>query len=174
MITYNELIKKYDSKLKAIAYKLSKYNSKLDSEDLYQEELMYLWNEFNENKLSDKTDSYILQGCYFYLRNYMRKNIEFKKTVSLDQPNDNGDNLLESMNLVDSDSINYLNYLNDKLLAEVICNNGLTLKEKSLLPYLSKGLTVREIGRELGISHVYVLKMKETIRVKCLKHLDNN
>lgn len=173
MLTYDEVVKKYNPKLKAIAYKLSKYNFKLDQDDLYQEELVYLWESFKENKLEGNTDSFILQGCYFHLRNYMRKVVEVKDTFSLDQPaNENGDNLMKVLNLHDNATDNYHDSLDTKLLSEVIYNNGLSLKEKALLPYLSEGLTLREIGNRLGVSHVYVIKMKESIRIKCLKYLD--
>jgi DNA-directed RNA polymerase specialized sigma subunit len=58
------------------------------------------------------------------------------------------------------------------LLADVICNNGLTDKEKSLLPFFAQGLTTREIGGRIGISHVSIVKMRKTICEKCRKYLD--
>jgi DNA-binding NarL/FixJ family response regulator len=40
---------------------------------------------------------------------------------------------------------------------------GLTDRERSVLSYLLKGYTVREAAKELGISHVMVVKYKKGI-----------
>ena len=66
----------------------------------------------------------------------------------------------------------YLDYLNDKLLAETIRNNGLTKREKELLSLCAQDLTTRQIGQRLGISHVSVLKAMRRVRGKCKKYLD--
>jgi DNA-binding NarL/FixJ family response regulator len=68
----------------------------------------------------------------------------------------------------------YLAYLNDKFLTETILNNGLTPKEKKILYFYAQGLTTREIGRRLGVSHVSVVKSTKRIREKCLRYLDTD
>jgi DNA-directed RNA polymerase specialized sigma24 family protein len=57
---FEELVKKLSPTLKRIAYRLSGHFSSFDHNDLYQEELIHLWGEFKQDKLGDKTDSYIL------------------------------------------------------------------------------------------------------------------
>ena len=77
-----------------------------------------------------------------------------------------------SLCLADRRQEGFLDYLNDKLLAQTISDNGLTPREKELLPLFAEGLTTREIGKRLGISHVRVVKLTSRIRVKCRKYLD--
>ena len=64
--------------------------------------------------------------------------------------------------------------LHNKFLAESIRNNGFNPREKRLLAYFSQGLTTRDIGKRMSISHVAVVKMMHKIRVKAWKHLDKN
>jgi len=49
----------------------------------------------------------------------------------------------------------------------------LTKREKGIVSYCADGLTMREIGKILGVSHVRVVKLMRRIRVKCDKHLDH-
>jgi DNA-directed RNA polymerase specialized sigma subunit len=140
---FKELVRKISPKLKAITHRLNGRFTFFNDEDLYQEALIYLWVDFNQRKLDDKTDSYILQGCYFHLKNYIRIIQDKKALVSLDA------------------------------LVETIRNNGLTEREKDIFNLALSGLTTREIGNKLGISHVRVIKLQKKIREKCREHLDN-
>jgi len=170
---FEKLIKKLAPKLKGIAYRLGRRPGFFNEEDLLQEELVHLWVEWRKGKLADKTDSYILQGCYFHLQNYIRTAKDKFRAFSLElQPGEEGEHPEESPALKDEKAGDYFERLNDKMIVEVIRNNGLTGREKELLPFFAEGLTVREIGRKVGVSHVRILKMKEQIRRKCLKHLD--
>ncbi|MCK9594925.1 MAG: sigma-70 family RNA polymerase sigma factor [Candidatus Omnitrophica bacterium] len=174
MDAYDKLLKRLTPKLKGITYKLNSYLSCADHDDLFQEALLHLWLEFNSGKLVDKTDSYILQGCYFYLRNHIRKAGDKICPLSLDfvLAGEKGEELQPGLYLKDGTAENFRDELNDKLLADTIMNNGLTEREKKLLPFLAEGLTLREIGENLGISHVMVIKMTKVIREKCRKHTD--
>jgi RNA polymerase sigma factor (sigma-70 family) len=170
---FTGLLKRISPKLKGIAYRLSR-NRFFNDEDLYQEALLHLCECFKKGILADKTDSYILQGCYFHLKNFLRKN--FKKTVFLSLEstyNDEGGVVLADLIADNFSKPVYLDYLHDKLLAEVIRNNGLLPREKKILSFYAQGLTTREIGRRLGISHVRVVKLTRLIRQKCNKYLDN-
>ncbi|MCU0652415.1 MAG: hypothetical protein MUC39_05695, partial [Candidatus Omnitrophica bacterium] len=71
-----------------------------------------------------------------------------------------------------TDPKEYFDYLNNKALIETIRNNGLTIREKDIFNLALGGLTTREIGKKLGISHVRVVKLQKTMREKCRKHLD--
>ena len=84
MNTFEELVKRLSTKLKGIAYKVHWAGYYFNNDDLYQESLLHLWHEYNAGTLSDKTDSYILQGCYFHLKNYMRTALDKVRLVSLD------------------------------------------------------------------------------------------
>jgi RNA polymerase sigma factor (sigma-70 family) len=167
------LTKKLTPKLKAIAYKLNRRFTFFNNEDLFQEALVHLWKQYTGGKLADKTDSYVLQGCYFHLQNYIRSAKDKVTPLSLDvQTGQEGEFFEEAPALKDQRSEKYFERLNEKMIVEVIRNNGLTGREKELLPFFAEGLTMREIGKKIGVSHVAVLKMRKSIRKKCLKHLD--
>ncbi|MDD5730591.1 MAG: sigma-70 family RNA polymerase sigma factor [Candidatus Omnitrophica bacterium] len=172
---FKELVKKLSPTVKRIAYKLNGFHRFFDSEDLYQEALVHLWHDFNAGKLNDKTDSYILQGCYFHLKNYIRKKRSKAVMVSLEAVINNEDGYLTLKETIVSEEANhrsYLDNLNDRLLAETIRNNGFTPREKAMLGFFSEGFTTREIGGRLGISHVMVIKMMSKVREKCRQYIE--
>lgn len=171
---FEELLRKISPTLKRITYKLSSRHSFIDMDDLYQEALVHLWRDFCKGLLEDKTDSYILQGCYFYMKNYIRTHIKKKVFLSLQSEKyDEEGQVLEEFILCDNfNKSSYLDSLNDKLLAEVIRNNGLSPREKTILSFCCEGLTTRQIGERLGISHVRVVKLMALIRNKCRRYLD--
>lgn len=174
VMEFKVLIKRVSPKLKGIAYKLNGYVSFLSDEDFYQEAACYLWNEFKAGTLSDKTDSYILQGCYFHLRNYIRTLKDKRSLISLDDiAGDEGErSLKETLFLADERSLDYFDRLNDRLIVDAIRNNGLTSREKLILTYYSSGLNMRQVGSKLGVSHVSIVKAMAVIREKCQKHID--
>jgi RNA polymerase sigma factor (sigma-70 family) len=174
VVSFEELVKRLSPKLKGIAYKAHWAGYYFNNDDLYQEALLHLWNEFTAGTLSDKTDSYILQGCYFHLKNYMRTALDKVRPVSLDVPVPYGhESRLDSLAPPgEGSSEEYLSSLHARMLVEVIYNNGLSDKEKKLLPLFSEGLSTREIGKRVGVSHVRVIKMRRDIELKCRKHLD--
>lgn len=172
-MNFEELHKKLSPTIKRIAWRLNGHYRSFGHDDLYQEATVHLWTNFLKGKLGDKTDSYILQGCYFHLKNYIRKINERSNIVSIDS----------ALNLNDESTIEDIlgkywacddcrDELHNKLLAESIKNNGFNPKEKRLLAYCGQGMTTRDIGKKLGISHVSVVKLMQKVRVKARKHLD--
>ncbi|MCX5703357.1 MAG: hypothetical protein NT066_02530, partial [Candidatus Omnitrophica bacterium] len=123
---FESLIKRISPTLKRITYKLNGHFSFFNDEDLYQEALIHLWQDFREGKLDDKTDSYILQGCHFHLKNYIRKNYDKAKLLSLENmTNEEGetfglDNILSLEN-----PQSCFEFINSKMLIEKFNNNGL-------------------------------------------------
>jgi len=172
-MSFEELVKKISPVLKRITYKLSRHLGHFSNDDLLQEALLHLWLDFQKGKLKDKTDSYILQGCYFHLKNYMRVNVEKVSLVRLSGlANDQGEEVdLDSILPLESGEPLFEN-LHCKMLVEQIMNNGLTLREKEVFALSLEGLTTREIGARIGVSHVMVVKLKSSMREKCYKHLD--
>lgn len=161
-MNFEQLIKKFGTKLKSIAYKLDGKYTAFNHDDLYQEALFYLWQKFQEGEFKDCTDSYILQNCFYFLKNYIRK--AFKKmdasSVSLEEMV-NDDLRLED--ILESPKISEL--LEGEL--EIKINNLLDERERQVLQFNLEGLTTRQIGERVGVSHVMVIKIGNRIKEKC-------
>jgi len=174
-MTFDAFLKRLSATIRRISYKLNRYPAYFNDEDLYQEALIHLWQDFKRGKLSDKTDSYILQGCYFHLKNYIRVARPKARLMSIDTViGEDGETFEESIYLRDRHSDDYFDTLNNRLLAETLHNNGFTRREKKILRFYAEGLTTREIGSRLGISHVRVIKLTGLIREKCRKYRDGS
>lgn len=152
---FEEILVKITPELKKITHKLNGHFTFFDEDDLFQEALINLWENFKKGKLQNKTKSYILQGCYFHLKNYIRKN---KKNLDLWS----FDNIFEEETM----PVEPENSLEGKIFLETIRKNGLTSREKYILTLFLEGFTVREIGEKLGLSHVSVIKIKNKIKNK--------
>jgi len=166
---FQALVNRISPKLKGITHRLNGHFTFFNDEDLYQEAMSHLWTDYNGGKLSDKTDSYILQGCYFYLKNHIRKVQDKACLVSMHTLIGEEENSeLEELLCLES-SQSCFEDTHNKILIEEIMNDGLTSKEKEVFSLCLKGLTTREIGEILGISHVMVVKFKSRIKDKCQK-----
>ncbi|MCX5693563.1 MAG: sigma-70 family RNA polymerase sigma factor [Candidatus Omnitrophica bacterium] len=172
-MSFEELHQKLSPTIKRIAYRLNGHHRSFNHDDLYQEATIHLWNNFLKGKLGDKTDSYILQGCYFHLKNYIRKVNERPNIVSIDAAlSTNEEATVEDILGQNWACPDCREQLHNKFLAQSIRDNGFNPKEKRLLEYFSQGLTTRDIGKRIGVSHVSVVKLMQKIRVKAQKHLD--
>ena len=169
---FEEMIGKLSPILRRITHKLNGHFTFFDDDDLFQEALEHLWIAYKDGNLSDKTDSYVLQGCYFHLKNYIRKAIDRAKLTSLNSVLDDEGSTLEDLLVVEDHSI--ADAADSAMLAEKIRMGGLSKKEEEVLTFSLEGMTVREIGRRMGISHVMVIKIKSKIKVKCSALKDNH
>jgi RNA polymerase sigma factor (sigma-70 family) len=162
--SFEVLAKRISPTLKRITHKLNGNYTFFNDEDLYQEAMMRLWVDFGEGALNDKTDSYILQGCYYHLRNYIRKTQDNAVLLSLTAPiGEDGRTIEESL---PSDETSLFDYLDGKLQLEMAEQKYLTAREKEVLSCLMDGMSMREVGSKLGISHVMVLKIRNRIKGK--------
>jgi RNA polymerase sigma factor (sigma-70 family) len=170
---FDTIMRRVSPVLHRITYRAQNHSALFNNEDLYQEALVHLWEDYNAGKLVDKTDSYILQGCYFHIKNFMRTHVTRARVVSLQAMIDDDDRHFdEPAALQDEASVDLRGRISAKMLAETIMNNGFTQREKELLRLYSRDMTVREIGARMGISHVMVVKMMAKIREQCKKYLD--
>ncbi len=173
MKTFEELIKEVSPTLKRIVYRVGGRAVSAGYDDLYQEAMLRLWLNFKEGKLADKTNSYILQGCYFHLKNYLRKRLNKQKTESLNAFTNAQGEGFDLGDILPSCRVDGLRELaHCDMLIEAIRNNGLTSREKDVFLLCLEGLTTREIGKRLGVSHVRVVMLQKSMREKCRKHLD--
>ncbi len=173
MMSFEELLKTLSPTLKRIVYKLRFLNGSWDSEDLFQEAIVHVWKEYEAGALEDKTKSYILQGCYFHLRNYIRIQSDKARLVSVDAPRstEQEESAFEQVMVLES-SVDTRELAHCDMLIDSIRNNGLTAREKEVFLFALEGLTTREIGQRMGISHVRVVKLSASMREKCKKHMD--
>ena len=173
-VTFEGLVKRISPTLKRITYKLNGHFSFFNDEDLFQEAMIHLWVDFQKGRIQDKTDSYILQGCYFHLKNFLRKVRPKIKSVSLELliNDEDGRSVEETLLSRVNDSQNDIDYLNNKFLIETIQNNGFTQRDKEIISFCAEGLTTRAMGEKLGISHVRVIKLMHRIKDKCKEYAE--
>ncbi|MDP2921107.1 MAG: sigma-70 family RNA polymerase sigma factor [Candidatus Omnitrophota bacterium] len=131
-------------------------------EDLFQEMCLYLWQHYGQGLPIGINESYVIKGCEFHLQNFLRKGRPKVALTSLDELITPGGSqtladILEDKKAVSSSGIE------NKLTVDEIMKIGLTADEKAVLTHLLKGSTMREIAKEMEISHVMVLKHKKNI-----------
>ncbi|MFC1620888.1 LuxR C-terminal-related transcriptional regulator [Candidatus Omnitrophota bacterium] len=130
-------------------------------DDLYQEMCLYLWRNYANGLPIGINKSYVIKGCEFHIQNFLRKGRPKVPLSSLDKLISPGGQTLGD--ILEDKKSDFRKDSGDKLTVDEIRNIGLTDKEKSVLNCLLKGCTVRGAGKELGISHVAVLKHKKNI-----------
>lgn len=166
------MMRKLSPTLRRITHKLNGHFTFFDEDDLFQEALEHLWLAFEDGTLDDKTDSYVLQGCYFHLKNYIRKTMDKAKLTSLNLVINDDGSTVEDM-LVSDDNCTE-EAVDNTILEEAVKGVGLSKREADILALSLEGMTVREIGHKLGVSHVMVIKIRKQIRRKCESLKINN
>jgi RNA polymerase sigma factor (sigma-70 family) len=130
--------------------------------DLMQEGLIHLW-QIQEEK-PGQTRSWYLQNCHFHLLHYLgegrsvdslkRRNLQ----VQADAGNDEEDGLWDSIAGPDAG-------MAEVSARDMLCALGkeLSERERMILHHLAEGLGVREISRQLDVSHPAVIKSRRKI-----------
>lgn len=138
-------------------------------EDLLSIIIIHLFEEDLKNNLEDKTRSYIYQNCWFYLKNYLRLHRKEYFTESLDNSDDNGIMLKDTIADASFSDV----HLEAENTVNAIKSNGLSPREKEVFRLMlegfyrkRKGYTTREIADVLHISHVRVFKLQKTLMKK--------
>ncbi len=162
---FEKLIDRLTPTIRRISHRLNGHFTFFNNDDLCQEALTHLWVMFQRGILDDKTDSYILQGCYFHLKNYIRTAVDKAKIQSIESPVDEDGTILEE--LIASHGASQEDQLEYKMLYEEIQKSCIDERDLSIVNMCMEGLTMREIGKKLGISHVAIVKLKKRIREKC-------
>jgi len=165
---FESLLEQVEPKLKAIAYNLNYKCSYFDADDLYQEAVIDLWIKYGRNELSDKTDSYILQGCFFFLKNYIRvayKTVDARSLHISGMAADQGDEAQEEPFRCEGRGQDLEFVMIDILVEDIL--KCLTEREGKVFLMSIDEHTTREIGAEIGVSHPMVVKIEKRIREKC-------
>lgn len=166
---FEAIYKKFSVPIIKLAKKCRSYSNSINEEDMAQEMCIHLWQEHINGKLQDKTDSYIIQSLWFCAKNYLRKKRDRGILVSLDEPVHGEDIFLRD--IIPDQSQSFTKTLENEMFIQRIRNNGLSKREKEVFNLCLEGCNLREIGVRLGISHVRVFKIKESVRRKIwLKH----
>jgi len=166
---FYELLERLDEKLREIACRIAACRA--DQEDLLQEMRIYLWERRKE--LKDKTDSYILRGCYFRAKHYLNrgKSIDSKKRgnvviVSLENVKDLGGS---DQVYLSFDGFSMLEEARNILIGEEIrerIRGQLNSKLRETFDLLTQGYSPSEIARKLNLSYEAV-----RLRVRRIRHL---
>jgi RNA polymerase sigma factor (sigma-70 family) len=161
-MSFDVLIKRISPTLQRITQKLNGQFTFMDHDDLFQEAMLHLWIDFQNVRLHDKTDSYVLQGCFYHLKNYIRKVQDSATLVSLNTVVDEEAARLEE--ILEADEVAAFDYVDGKMQVEALLESGMTQRERDILALSLEGMTTREIGDKLGISHVSVVKVRNRIK----------
>ncbi|MBU0633698.1 MAG: sigma-70 family RNA polymerase sigma factor [Candidatus Omnitrophica bacterium] len=130
-------------------------------EDLYQEMCLYLWQHYAHGLPIGINEAYVIKGCEFHIQNFLRKGRPKVTLSSLDELIGSQGRTLGD--ILEDKKEELRTGVDSKLTVDDLKNIGLTEKEKSVLSYLLKGCTVREAAKEMGVSHVMVMKRKKNI-----------
>ncbi|OGS43130.1 MAG: hypothetical protein A2539_10065 [Elusimicrobia bacterium RIFOXYD2_FULL_34_15] len=170
-MNFEKFLKEVKVELGQIAFKFSRYNNYMDEDDLLSEMVLHLWKRWYERGFNNKTKSYVIQSCYFYLRNYLRIN-EDKKCRFINIDECIGDDGLSYEEIIPDNSVPILESIEENTIFQKISNNGLSSIEREIFKLLYDEYTVREIGEMLSISHTMVIKHKKNILKKVSKYYD--
>ncbi len=163
-MSFDLLVKRISPTLQRITQKLNGHFTFMDHEDLFQEAMLRLWSDFQAGAVADKTDSYLLQGCYYHLKNYIRTVQDKAPVVSLGSMVEDEAARLEE--ILESEDIAAFDYIDGKMQVEALLESGLTERERTVLALSMEGMTTREIGQQLGISHVAVVKVRNRLKAR--------
>lgn len=165
---FEDLLETIKPKLKQLALRYDRYLSYCSEEDMLGEMMGFLWAQWRTGKLDDKTESYIVQACYFHLRNYLRKAKDMYACISIDAgPAEEGRNLKDSIPDAVPAVPEYVE--GNNAVARTMDAGGLNRMERIVFEMLLCGYTVREIGEKLDVSHTMVVKHKKNILKKVSK-----
>ena len=137
-------------------------------EDLYQEMCLYLWQHYKYGLPIGINKSYVIKGCEFHIQNFLRKGRPKVILSSLDTLISTRGQTLGD--ILEDKKTNFRQEVWDRLTVDEIKKIGLADREKSVFSHLLKGYTVREIAKEMGVSHVMVMKHKKNIVKKWHKN----
>ena len=159
---FHEMSYRINPVLKNIAAKLDRHHAIIDRDDLIGESMLYLWMEYMKGKLEDKTDSFILQGCYFHLSNYLRKKCVKPTEASLDQLTNDEDTDLHDIIAYSEPGNSDDDYMHAKLIMYGLYGKLIDNRQMKILKMYCDGYTTRDIGKKFNLSHVRVSRLIES------------
>jgi RNA polymerase sigma factor (sigma-70 family) len=128
-------------------------------EDLIQEAIIHLW--LRERDHPGQSQSWYIQSCRLYLQNYLRKG----RSV------DRGNHRRAASSLTEDAAEEEVELRVDETVLSLICardlvaelSKWLTPVEKQILSLSHDGLSVREIGERLSLSHTSIIRHRRNV-----------
>lgn len=157
---FKVLLEKITPALKYIARK-HLFCGFYSEDDLYQEMCLYLWQHYGGGLPIGINEAYAIKGCEFHIQNFLRKGRPKATISSLDELIHPGG--LTLADILEDKKADFRSRIDGQVTIDEIASIGLSDKEKIVFSYLLKGYTVREIAKEMEISHVMVVKHKKNI-----------
>jgi ATP/maltotriose-dependent transcriptional regulator MalT len=66
--------------------------------------------------------------------------------------------------ILEAEDVAAFDYVDGKMQVEALLESGLTQRERDVLALSMEGMTTREVGQKLGISHVAVVKVRNKLK----------
>lgn len=160
-MSFESLFNNISPRLKGIARWYKRTGCLFSEDDLYQEMCIYVWNNYKKGLPEDINEAYVIKGCKFHMLNYLKKDSRAKITMSLERPIDENGTMMRD--LIPSNDEPLHRRISKNLTIDKIRNNGFSKNEKRVFSLLLEGYTVREIGQRMGVSHVMIVKYKNSL-----------
>lgn len=138
----------------------------IGKEDLYQEAVGNLYDKFLKGECEGKNDTYLVNSCRFALNNYIRKKRKNNSKIKIILLGELGWEIDEKFFDIIYTRGNGFEYNEDIYIEEIVSVAKLDLKETEVLKLLFSGFTIRQCSKNLGVSHVTILKIKNRISKK--------
>lgn len=144
--------------------------------DILQEMSIHLIQA--QTELPDRTVSWYIKSCEFHARNYLKhgRSIDSIKRARNSVPlvQLDGDRHRDAYCLLETmDPVDLRGELSTKDIVDLVMRN-LTDMQQQILSLLMKGFRVREIARELHISHPAVIKHRKKIARIASEYLEDS
>ena len=133
------------------------------NDDLMQEALVHLWRV--EQARPHQRPSWYLQSCQFHLLHYMqsgRSVDSWKRRAALVSSSLGDEDQEPGQPVADHSATSATSAVHAHEILELL-DGELTASQKKVLNFLAEGLSCREIGSRLGVSHNAVIKQRRRI-----------
>ena len=161
-MTFEAKLAEFVPKLTALSMNIKNMPVSMERSDLIAEMELHLWKKWKNGDFTIHTDSYLIQSCWFHIKNFIRTaGNRDRSTVNLDEPFSSSDSTRYD---ILADEYDISNEIDLHIMIDSILENGLSEREKEVFLLDLEGHNLREIAAFLNISFVRVHKILARIR----------